>query len=75
VFYMALPFGAGVTSLPEPGHDNGAPTKPYLKIKIIITTVIAIILTVIIVYIIDEGYLGRFATEYTKWVAQISENI
>lgn len=75
VFYMALPFGAGVTAPPELGHDNGAPTKSYLKIKIIITTFIAIIFTAIIIYIIDKGYLGMLAEEYTKWMVNIRKNI
>ena len=70
IFYMALPFGSKITTSPELGHDNGAPTNPHLKIKIIITTILAIILTVVIVYVINEGYLVKFAEIYTKWVSK-----
>ncbi len=45
VFFMALPFGVTRTEYPEEGHDAGAPEKPLLAIKALITTAIATVLT------------------------------
>ncbi len=45
VFFMTLPIGVTRTENPEAGHDAGAPEKPRLAIKALITTAIAAALT------------------------------
>ena len=44
IFFMALPIGVKRNSNVELGHDTGAPTKAYLWMKVIATTLIALIL-------------------------------
>jgi predicted secreted protein len=43
LFFMALPFGVQQVTSVEQGHDPGAPKKPFLLIKFLITTVLAAI--------------------------------
>jgi predicted secreted protein len=69
VFYMILPFGNEITIKPEVGHADSAPTKPRLGIKVIITSVISIILTMVIVYLIDHGYLKKMIDLYIDWLS------
>ncbi len=45
VFFITLPFGVTQPEEVEPGHDPGAPEKPHLMLKALITTVIAAALT------------------------------
>ncbi len=45
IFFITLPFGVTAPENPEAGHDPGAPDKPRLVIKALITTAIATILT------------------------------
>ena len=45
VFFMTLPFGVTLPEEVEPGHDAGAPEKPRLALKALITTAIAAPLT------------------------------
>ena len=63
VFYMVLPFGNQITEKPEFGHADSAPTLPRLGMKIVITSVIAVILTVIIIYSIDHGHVAKLITK------------
>ena len=68
---MILPFGNNITIKPEAGHADSAPTTPRLGVKVIITSVIAIILTIAIVYSIEHGYLTKFVDGYIEWLSQI----
>ena len=61
---MALPFGNSITVKPKKGHADSAPTKPRIGIKIIVTSVIAVILTIILVHLIENHYLSRFIDVY-----------
>ncbi len=45
IFFITLPFGVTTPENPEAGHDPGAPDKPRLGIKALITTAITTILT------------------------------
>lgn len=45
VFMMALPFGVSHTDKDELAEASGAPRKPYIGRKMLITTVIAAALT------------------------------
>lgn len=40
-FFMALPFGVTVDENPVPGADPGAPARPHLLVKALVTTVLA----------------------------------
>lgn len=71
IFYMALPFGNKVTKAPEQGHADSAPTKPRLGIKFIITTIISTILTIIMVRIIEQGYLKYAVEMYINWLSSM----
>ena len=66
VFFMALPFGSGVTAKPEVGHADSAPTNPNLIRKIIITSIISIIIAYFIHYLIEQGYMVRFVDAYIE---------
>jgi len=51
VFFMALPFGVTHQVDQGKGYDPGAPKKPYLLIKVSITTAIAALLWLLFNYI------------------------
>ena len=51
--FLTLPFGVKTAEKVEPGNTPSAPAKPHLRIKAAITTVIACVLTAIIVLIIN----------------------
>ncbi|SNB51419.1 Predicted secreted protein [Arboricoccus pini] len=53
VVFMVLPFGAQPVEKPEPGHDPGAPAKPRLFIKFVITSVLSALITAAIYYGIE----------------------
>ena len=55
VLFMVLPFGVRKVENPEPGHERGAPAKPMLVRKAIITTVLAAVVTVIVVALVNAG--------------------
>jgi predicted secreted protein len=64
VFFMALPFGNQVIVKPEIGHADSAPTFPRLGLKIMITSIISVVLTIIIIYFIEHGYLAKLFNLY-----------
>lgn len=47
VFYLTLPFGVQREDNPIKGQASSAPKNPYIKQKMIITTVLTIIITLI----------------------------
>jgi predicted secreted protein len=53
VFFIALPFGITPQKKIEQGHASSAPEKPKLFIKIIITSLISLLLTFALYYIIE----------------------
>jgi predicted secreted protein len=55
VLFMVLPFGVKREENPEPGHATGAPVKPMLVRKAIITTVLAAVVTAIVVAMLNAG--------------------
>ena len=55
VLFMVLPFGVRKVENPEPGHERGAPAKPMLVRKAIITTVLAAVVTAIVVAMLNAG--------------------
>jgi len=57
VFFMTLPFGIQRLENPEPGHEIGAPERPRLLLKAAITTLVSGLLTVVIYFAADAGWL------------------
>ncbi len=57
IFFITLPFGVTRTENPEVGHDPGAPEKPRLILKALITTAIAAELTGAVVAAVEYGLL------------------
>lgn len=51
VLFIVLPFGVDRNENPEKGHNTGAPSNPWLKRKIIITTAVAILLVFLFFYL------------------------
>jgi predicted secreted protein len=58
VFFTTLPFGVRLPDNVEPGHDVGAPEKPRLWMKALISSVIAGVLFGIIYYVIDADLIS-----------------
>ncbi|MDE0779305.1 MAG: DUF1467 family protein [Alphaproteobacteria bacterium] len=56
--FMVLPWGVSRTENPEAGHDRGAPARPMLGRKILITTGITIVLFGILYGVIDAEILS-----------------
>ncbi len=55
--FTILPFGAHRVHSPERGHDHGAPKKSYLKIKLLVTTVITTLLWFLVNYLISINFI------------------
>lgn len=58
VFFMMLPIGVRRNDNPEPGHDHGAPEKPALWRKALVTSLIAAVLFLIWWYMNIAGMVG-----------------
>ncbi|MBT3171056.1 MAG: DUF1467 family protein [Rhodospirillaceae bacterium] len=56
-WFLTLPFGIKTPEKVEPGHASSAPVKPRLWIKAAIATVIAAVITAILVVIIESGWI------------------
>ena len=57
VLFMVLPFGAAPPDEVEPGMAPSAPAKPRMAVKVAITTVLAALVTALIVWLIDSGLI------------------
>ena len=57
IFFMALPFGISPDDSPVPGSDVAAPARPRLLLKALITTVLAILATLGIAWLINSGLI------------------
>ena len=57
VLFMVLPFGARPSDQVEPGTVPSAPAKPRLALKFLITTLIAVALTALILWLVDSGLI------------------
>ncbi len=68
VFYITLPFGSEVTKTPKKGEDYGAPTKPRLGIKFIVTTLISLVITYFVVHGIESHQLRTLIEKYLSWL-------
>lgn len=57
VLFMLLPFGIEQDIEPEKGHDPGAPKKANILRKCLLTTGIALLLTLSYAFLLHYGYL------------------
>jgi predicted secreted protein len=57
VLFMALPVGVVTEENPEAGNMKEAPKNPNLKKKLIVTTLITIILTILYYFAIENGWI------------------
>jgi predicted secreted protein len=57
VLFMVLPFGAAPPDEVEPGMASSAPAKPRIAVKLAITTVLAVLLTGLAVWLVDSGLI------------------
>ena len=57
ILFMVLPFGAAPPDEVEPGMATSAPAKPRMAAKLAITTVLAALVTALIVWLIDSGLI------------------
>jgi predicted secreted protein len=57
ILFMVLPFGAAPPEKAEPGMASGAPARPRIGIKLAITTVLAALLTGLIMWLIGSGLI------------------
>ena len=57
VLFMVLPFGVRPQDEVEPGTEPGAPGRPRMMVKLAVTTLIALCLTALIVWVIQSGFV------------------
>jgi predicted secreted protein len=57
ILFMVLPFGAAPPDEVEPGMATSAPAKPRMPVKLAITTILAALVTALIVWLIDSGLI------------------
>lgn len=58
VLFMVLPFGIKRVENPGEGHDPGAPEKPLLLRKLLVTTGITAVLFSIIFWVANSGLIS-----------------
>ena len=56
--FLVLPWGNRPTEDPELGHERGAPARPRLWMKVLITTAIALVIWTVIYLVIDSGLIS-----------------
>ena len=57
VLFMVLPFGASPPDEVEPGMAPSAPARPRMGLKIAVTTVIALAVTALILWLLQSGLI------------------
>jgi predicted secreted protein len=57
ILFMVLPFGAAPPNEVEPGMATSAPAKPRMALKLAITTLLAALVTVLIVWLMNSGLI------------------
>jgi predicted secreted protein len=57
VLFMILPFGAAPPDEVEPGMATSAPARPRIGLKFLVTTLIALAVTALILWLLESGLL------------------
>ncbi len=58
ILFAVLPWGVRREENPEPGHDPGAPARPYLWIKVGVTTLVAGLLWLVAYWLITAPWIS-----------------
>ena len=58
VLFAVLPWGVRPDARPEPGTVESAPARPHLLLKILVTTVVAAVITLLIGWTADSGLIS-----------------
>ncbi len=58
VIFTVLPFGNKASDKPVIGHAASAPANPRLKMKLLWTTLIALLITAVIIWGMERGDLS-----------------
>ncbi len=59
-FFAVLPIGMKREEKPEEGHDAGAPKHPMLRKKILLTSIVTLIITIVLMYLLSLGIMDQF---------------
>lgn len=65
VLFMVLPWGVRRAENPEPGHEPGAPEKPLIGRKMLVTSLIAALVWAIVFGLIEADLFS-----FRDWVNQ-----
>jgi predicted secreted protein len=57
ILFMVLPFGAAPPDEVEPGMATSAPAEPRMAVKLAITTILAALVTALIVWLMNSGLI------------------
>jgi predicted secreted protein len=57
ILFMVLPFGAAPPERVEPGMATSAPARPRMIIKLLITTLLAVLVTGLIAWLMQSGLI------------------
>jgi len=60
LFFIFLPIGIRKSNPKVIGQDSGAPEKTYLWKKFIVVSILSLLLTIIIVYVINNNLISIF---------------
>ena len=58
-FFIVLPIGIKIEKDVQKGHADSAPKNPRIMYKVMLTTLISLLLTIIIIYLTEQGYLDH----------------
>lgn len=58
VIFMVLPWGVRRTEQPAPGHEPGAPQRPLLVRKLLVTTAISAVIWLAIYLVVDSELIS-----------------
>lgn len=62
VLFMVLPYKAKADENTQVGSVVSAPAKPLLKLKFLITSLIAAIIWLVVYFLVQAGYFDFYAT-------------
>ena len=58
VLFCVLPWGVRQPENPEPGHAAGAPERPRMMLRFLVTTILATAIWGIVYWSIDSGLIN-----------------
>lgn len=59
-FFAVLPIGMEREEQPEEGHDAGAPKYPMLKKKIVMASIVTLVISIVLMYLLSLGIMDEF---------------